>query len=68
MESEWGSSFCLDAFSSREPVPTSLENALIASARQESLPRTHQAVCASRQTTFVFQGPRCVQSLASFNR
>jgi hypothetical protein len=28
MESERGSSFLFDAFSSREPVPTSLENAL----------------------------------------
>src|ERR1700755_2204902 len=29
IEPEWGSSFCFDAFSSREPVSTSLENALI---------------------------------------
>jgi hypothetical protein len=28
MESEPGSSFCFDAFSSREPISTSLENAL----------------------------------------
>src|SRR5438477_8774476 len=31
MESERGSIFCFDAFSSREPVSTSLENALISS-------------------------------------
>src|SRR5437660_1135435 len=29
MESERGSIFCFDAFSSREPVSTSLENALV---------------------------------------
>ena len=38
MESEWTLVFWFDAFSSREPLPTSLENALANPPDRESQP------------------------------